>query len=1107
MNSVRIIGDRSGRVWPEVLRTVAESRKAGRPVILYVPEQYTLQAEQDLIVDLDLPGLLEISVVSPRKLRRNVQEKTGAGARQPLGEAGKAMAVHQVMTEKAGELVFYRSMTDLPGAVARVGEALNELQESELTREEFSAYATQAATGAERARLEDLGLIWDGYEALVSEHFDDAKTAWTDTVNRLAESGLWDGADLAVYGFDSIRPDLRELLVRLCGRVRSAAVFLTMDAENAPDGRIFVQQQESVRRLGAALEEAGFRLERILPGGKRDGCEEALLRLDRNLFSDDPRPWDEDPGRALRLYAAASPWEEAENAAAVLRQWHGEGIAWKSMAVALAGDSELESMLRACLGMNGIPFTDQRKDRAADHPVCRMLLAALGCLSDGYRTEFLLSIAQSGFCPLTGEEGLVLSDYAAAHGIEGRRWLKPFTAGEDAVEAEELRGRLLAPIEALRAALRQARTSAESVEAVADFLDAQGTWARLEEEEESLLEHGLYRRAVINRQIRKILSETLEQLWTLLGTHRAVMKDLKHMLGSALNAVEIAALPEQESGVAIGRVGHLLAGDIEALILPGAQDGMLTVPESGWLSDAERRRLEERTGKPLGVSREKGCLIRKYDFYRTLTLPRRRLMISWSLRSEAGGALQPDALIGQIRELFPRLTEEGGLTEGGRRTDPVTPRAALDGLGPWLAALKRGEIEDLPGIWKTALIRLLHSGDGRPVRQMLAQLLPEEERQQLHRETARRLFMTDRLSVSRLEQFAACPYKHFIDYGLRPVRKETFEFADNDAGTFFHEALDRYVSRASAEENWPDLSREQADGILDGILAELTEQWEDTPLRADALGEWLGTAYLRRIRRAADVLTRFAANSEFRTIATEQPFGEPDGLPPVILKLADGSRAAIRGKIDRIDTYENGEGVWLRVVDNKSREKRPDPARMATGEQLQLMIYLKAAAAAQPGARLAGALYFPVEDREVSTPEDDEEQIEADRLKAARMHGIVTAREEVVRAMDRDIAPFSVDKVFNQNGSVSKSAPWAVDEETLRGLTDAAAEKAAELCGRMRDGEIAPAPGGDGNDSVCRWCEYRILCHAGRENGPARDGSVTYADIAAGKNTLRENEK
>ena len=61
---------------------------------------------------------------------------------------------------------------------------------------------------------------------------------------------------------------------------------------------------------------------------------------------------------------------------------------------------------------------------------------------------------------------------------------------------------------------------------------------------------------------------------------------------------------------------------------------------------------------------------------------------------------------------------------------------------------------------------------------------------------------------------------------------------------------------------------------------------------------------------------------------------------------------------------------------------------MANGEQLQLMIYLKAAAEKEPRAHVAGALYFPVEDKEVATEGDDPAAIEESRMKNVRMRGL-----------------------------------------------------------------------------------------------------------------------
>ena len=108
--------------------------------------------------------------------------------------------------------------------------------------------------------------------------------------------------------------------------------------------------------------------------------------------------------------------------------------------------------------------------------------------------------------------------------------------------------------------------------------------------------------------------------------------------------------------------------------------------------------------------------------------------------------------------------------------------------------------------------------------------------------------------------------------------------------------------------------------------------------------------------------------------------------------------------------------------------------------------------------------------------------------------------------MDRDVSPYSVDKIFNKDGTVSKSASWAMEEETLRGLMEAAVEKAGELCSRMRDGEIEASPGEDSTGSVCRYCDYGAICRAGGKKGRAREQGVTYRDIVR-KNTLRESEK
>ena len=146
------------------------------------------------------------------------------------------------------------------------------------------------------------------------------------------------------------------------------------------------------------------------------------------------------------------------------------------------------------------------------------------------------------------------------------------------------------------------------------------------------------------------------------------------------------------------------------------------------------------------------------------------------------------------------------------------------------------------------------------------------------------------------------------------------------------------MDQAVGEPGWPNLDPARADALMDAVLDQLIAGWQDSPLQQDALGLWQGEELLRRVRHAASVLTRFAGNSDFEVAGTEVEFGGSDGLPPLVLALPEGDRIALQGKIDRMDLYRGPDGDFLRILDLKSSGKKLDPARMADGEQLQLMI-------------------------------------------------------------------------------------------------------------------------------------------------------------------------
>lgn len=161
MEPMKILTGRAGQMLPEWKAAVKYCHDHCLSTVTIVPEQYTLQAERELLDALKTPGLLTDEVLSPSRLQLRVFDQVGQPVLPPLDDLGRQMAVSCAMRDVKQKLSLYQSAVDQLGMPARIAELLTEFERAMLTpdslRQLAKDYPDAALTGK---RFRELALIW-----------------------------------------------------------------------------------------------------------------------------------------------------------------------------------------------------------------------------------------------------------------------------------------------------------------------------------------------------------------------------------------------------------------------------------------------------------------------------------------------------------------------------------------------------------------------------------------------------------------------------------------------------------------------------------------------------------------------------------------------------------------------------------------------------------------------------------------------------------------------------------------------------------------------------------------------------------------------------------
>ena len=1140
--------------------------------LVVVPEQFTMQTQKEIIRLHPRHGVMNIDILSFKRLAYRVFEDLGISLPVVLDDMGKSMVIRKVAGMKRSKLGLYGHHLEQSGFINQLKSQISELYQYGITPDMLSEVMREAGNPLLKQKLEDLELIYSGFRQYIEEHYITAEEILDILCRELPKWEILRDSVILLDGFTGFTPVQYRLVELFLLHARKVVCSVTIDprANAYQEGSIqhlFYMGKHTVCRLDCMAKRHGIAKEPDVICSRRPAWRFVespdLDFLEQNLYRYYGNVWDR-PADHVVIYKSRGPTGEASYVCSRIEQLvQEEGLRYRDAAVITGDLASYGRELAHQFDEAGIPYFLDDKKSIMENPLVELIRAALETIRDfSYESVFrylktglvydregneggtysggmpgignvpragdMLGIGNvpgAGNVPDSGHAGHPedtavfdgsrehtgqmtdrLENYVRALGIRGwkrweSQWEKP-CRGSEKLNLKELnayRQWILEPLRPLREAFKEEGATIGSVTAaLREYLERMGLRGKLEDYSGFFRERGTPGDENLAREYSQVYDRVLEllgRLEGLLGAEKTDMKNYSQILDAGFGEIKVGVIPATIDQVMVGDITRSRLEDVKVLFFVGVNEGTVPQRKSGasLLTDRDRAVFKEFNMELAPTAREDGC-IQKFYLYLMMAKPSRRLVLTYAGMSSEGKSQRPSSLIGEVQKLFPGIPVlDEGLVDWPVRTVRDGRERLIDGLRK-LREEKEGETAKAPegrDAEENAfmeLYRYFYCSDGHreKVKQLVDAAFYSYEERGIGRAAARALYgQSLQGSVTRLEQFASCAYAHFLKYGLELMERQEYELAAVDMGNLFHQSIDRcFAVMKERKQDWRGLTEEGRKQLVKECVAQVTKEYGNTIMASSARNAYLAGRVERITDRTIWALAEQVKKGDFEPTGFEVSFSAIDNLKAMRIRLSEDEELMLRGRIDRMDLCEDGEHVYVKIIDYKSGTTAFDLAALYYGLQLQLVVYMDAAVEMEernhPDKEVvpAGIFYYHISDpladrQEGMTVEEIEKQI----LRQLRMDGLVNSELDIISHLDRDIQKESdVIPVAIKDGYVQESRSSVASTRWFEDLRRFVNHKLREAGQDILKGNIDLKPYKQTARTACDYCPYHAVC-------------------------------
>ncbi|MDD4291158.1 MAG: PD-(D/E)XK nuclease family protein [Clostridia bacterium] len=1048
----------------EVMRRLASCDKfeINRKKIIIVPDSVSLSSEIEVMQSLG--GSFNIRVLTFGRLMRAI---TG---RRTLNKQAEIIALTGVVAKNKDKLTCFKKGADSYGFVGSLFKVINQLKYSRIAPDTLVADNLPPSL---QGKLADIRLLYSEYDKFLKGNFYADADAMELLYDEIPFSSLIALSDIYIKDFDSFSKQNLHLISRLAEYAASLTVAVVMSTDLNHNVLFLNEAYNSVKAMCA---KNGFAVDEYV----LHTADPLRAYIGRYLLNPSIA-WV--GGKVKPIETLLFTFKNGANAREEVVML-ADYIAGKTVndnygdfTVIVSDLAAYSNAIEEIFPLYGIPYFADVKERLISHPAANYLTSLLSLYRSGFSENAVLCFVRSPFFPCAEREVTDFINYSSRYKI-AYNLEAPFAYGKSSEEYENAERVRMVLNELVPKDFPNTASGEVYVELIKRFIEKNGLYEKLEKFASEQEELGLLDQAAVTVQVGEKLEGIFESL-RLLGGCSLSLEEFYTLFVKGATSCEVSVLSALAGCVTFTDMGKARSHIMRDVCVLGANEGVFpqTLVDLNLLNDENLRALGDR-GIEIEPSIRTVNQRQRLEVYQLFCGNYRSMYVSYS--SLSGEERVKPALA--VKHLLKMLIKDGKPMEVG----------FIDGTADLLRLKSR----------KAARRKLLEQTrkylDGgsndltqiAPLYFALGDVTPEQidEPPFVGKiSDGYELYRRHSTSLSRVECFYTCPYKHFLKYGIKIYPPETGEPNAADIGQIIHGVLEQFIKRNRNNRYiflTLDEKRARQEKICDDLIDEEAEkqyaQTESQKRLEIAVKEAISDIFkeiidndefyrsLLRDDRYRTTLSRIKAEcaklallvvgqinrSLFFPKLLEYKFGR--GAHRITVD-SDYGEYELDGVIDRIDVY----GEKAIIIDYKTGRVNPEVKSLDEGRRIQLTSYLLMAE--QLGYECCGLYYMPLSNDYGA--------------EGTLLRGITLNKRDTLREIDCEFD--SNGKILgiklNKDGSINKNCATKVAERAeMEALGTQTADLIRQALNRSVKGDIAVRESAD-----CKYCEYAFICRRG----------------------------